>query len=57
LIIIDEKLEEFKPIMVYKGYQNISGYKATALANFCDIMLDARHNGLINTETQRLVAD
>ncbi len=57
MIIIDEKLEEFKPIMVYKGYQNISGYKATALANFCDIMLDARHNGLINTETQRLVAD
>ncbi len=57
LIASSERLEEFKPLTVYKGNQKISGYKATALADFCDIMLDARQNGKINTERQRLVAD
>lgn len=57
LIINGEKLEEFKPINAYKGNQKISGYKATALADFCDIMLSARQNGLLNTERQKIVAD
>ena len=57
LIINDEKLEEFKPVDAYKGNQKISGYRATALADFCDIMLNARQKGLINTERQRSVAD
>ena len=57
LITSEEKLERFKPIRTSKGRQRINGYEATILADFCDVMLEARKNGLIKSERQQLMAD
>ncbi|SOD97635.1 P63C domain-containing protein [Spirosoma fluviale] len=56
LIVNTNKLEHFKPIGCYKGNQRINGYEAVMLADFCDVMLDARNNGLIEKERQAVVA-
>jgi hypothetical protein len=50
------KLEQFKAITCYKGNQRINGYQATMLADFCDIMLDARKNSLLKHERHQIVA-
>lgn len=46
LIDSEKKVEEFKPVICWKGSQKINGYNATALADFCDLMLDARNKNL-----------
>lgn len=56
LIVNAELLEHFKPIICHKGNQRINGYEATILADFCDVMLDARNNGLLKNDRQALVA-
>lgn len=56
LVIDDKKLEHFKPITCYKGNQRINGYEATTLADFCDVMLDARNNGLLKNDRQALIS-
>ncbi|WP_223648360.1 P63C domain-containing protein [Hymenobacter psoromatis] len=57
LIVKGNKLEHFEPVSVHKGRQRINGYEATMLVEFCDIMLDARKQGLLKTERQYIVAD
>lgn len=57
LIISDKNLEHFNPIICYKGHQKINGYEATALVDFCNIILEARKQGKINTARQALIAD
>lgn len=56
LIISNERVEQFKAIVCYKGNQRINGYEATMLADFCDMMLDARNNGLLKYDRHRIVA-
>lgn len=57
LVISEEKLEHFDPITCYKGNQPINGYEATALADLCDVLLEARKQGFLKTERQQTVAD
>ena len=56
LISNDKKLESFSPIICYKGNQKINGYEATALVDFCNIMLEARKDGNVNTPRRTVVA-
>jgi hypothetical protein len=49
-------LEHFQPITCYKGNQKINGYEATTLADFCNLMLDARSKNLLSTEKQISIA-
>lgn len=56
LISNDKKLEHFQPLICYKGNQKINGYEATALVDFCDIILEARKNGQIKNERRTLIA-
>lgn len=56
LTVNHKSLDQFKPIVCYKGNQRINGYEATFLADFCDIMLDARNRGLLKYERHEIVA-
>lgn len=44
LIVSEDKLEHFVPIVCYKGKQRINGYEATVLADMCDAILEARRS-------------
>jgi len=57
LISNDQNLEHFKPIICYKGNQKINGYEATALVDFCNIMLQARKDGKITTARRTIIAE
>jgi hypothetical protein len=50
------ELEHFRPIICYKGNQKINGYEATTLADFCNLMLDARANDMLTTDKQKAIA-
>jgi hypothetical protein len=52
-----EMLEHFQPIICYKGQQKINGYEATALVDFCNVLLQARKDDKIKTERQAIIAD
>jgi len=53
----NEELVHFAPIICYKGNQKIHGYEATALVDFCNIILQARKDGKVNTPKRIIVAD
>lgn len=57
LITKPEEVAIFKPIECYKGQQKINGYEATALVDFCNVILQARKDGKINTERRELIAE
>jgi hypothetical protein len=57
LITSPEMLEHFQPIICYKGQQKINGYEATALVDFCNVLLQARKDDKIKTERQAIIAD
>jgi len=57
LIDNEKMLEDFKPLIAYKGNQKISGYQATTLADFCEIMLKARKAGKLTTERQKIISE
>jgi hypothetical protein len=57
LITSPEMLEHFQPIICYKGQQKINGYEATALVDFCNVLLQARLDDKIKTERQAIIAD
>jgi hypothetical protein len=57
LITSDKSLESFNPIISYKGNQKINGYEATALVDFCNLMLEARKEDKIKTERQKIIAE
>lgn len=46
----------FEPIICYKGKQKINGFEATVLVDLCDVMLEARKKGLLETERQQIIA-
>lgn len=50
-------LVSFTPLDCYQGNQKISGYEATALVDFCNLILDARAAGKIKTDRQRIIAE
>lgn len=56
LISNKQELEHFKPLICYKGGQKINGYEGTTLVDFCNVMLEARKNGNLNTERQEVIA-
>lgn len=57
LITKPEMLEHFQPIICYKGQQKINGYEATALVDFCNVLLQARKDDKIKTDRQAIIAD
>jgi hypothetical protein len=57
LIDSENKLEHFQPVTCYKGNQKISGYRADVLADFCDLMMEARKIGALKTDRQSLIAE
>jgi len=57
LISSDQTLEHFQPFLCYKGNQKINGYEATALVDFCNIMLQARKDGKVGTSRRSLIAE
>ena len=57
LIISKYGLDNFKPIVCYKGGQKINGYEATTLADLCNIILQARLEGHVKTPKQKQIAD
>lgn len=57
LITKPEMLEHFQPIVCYKGQQKINGYEATALVDFCNVLLQARQDDKIKTDRQAIIAD
>ena len=56
LIPIDKTVDDFKPIICYNGKAKVSGYEATVLADFCDVMLDGRNNNKLTSDRQKIVA-
>lgn len=56
LIDSNINLDHFKPITCYKGGQKINGFEATTLVDICNVMLEARKNGKLNSERQEIVA-
>lgn len=56
-LISKEELEDlFTPIRrTYRG-RVINGYKSEALTKFCELMMQAKVNGLLSTERQSIVA-
>lgn len=57
LIYKDKALDHYRPIASYQGRQYISAYESTILVDLCDAMLEARKNGLLKTDRQRIIAD
>jgi hypothetical protein len=49
-------LGDISPIECYRGNQKINGYEATALADICDIMLEARNRKRLSSR-QQIIAD
>lgn len=47
----------FKPIICFKGRQQINGFEATVLIDMCDLILEARKAGVTFTERQQIVAE
>lgn len=56
-IFNDKDPAHFKPIICYKGNQQINGYEATVLTDICEAILAARRDGAKLTERQRIVAN
>lgn len=52
-----EGLANFEPIICYRGKQLMHGYEASALADVCDAILEARKQGAKFTARQSIVAD
>lgn len=57
LITTPEMLEHFSPVICYKGQQKINGYEATALVDFCNLLLQARKDDKIKTERQTIIVE
>jgi hypothetical protein len=57
LIDNDKELEHFQPVVAYKGNQKINGYEASALVDFCNIMLQARKEGKVTTTRRVIIAE
>jgi len=57
LITSKEMLEHFQPIICYKGQQKINGYEATALVDFCNLLLQARKDDKIKTDRQAIIVE
>lgn len=50
----EKSLTEFEPLICYKGEFKINGYEASALADICEIFLDARKNITLASRQQRI---
>ncbi|RHZ36254.1 P63C domain-containing protein [endosymbiont GvMRE of Glomus versiforme] len=47
----------FDPIICYDGERKINGYEATILLDICDAFLEARKQGKLSTDREKIIAE